>query len=153
MDDQALTLFGGAEPAVMHFDGGSRGNPGPAAWGYTIVAADGTALAAAGRTIGTATNNEAEYGGLIAGLARAHELGITHLTVQGDSKLVIEQMAGNWKVKAPGLQGLHRTARAHAGRLERVTYAHVRRGANADADRLVNAALDADDGVAADLAQ
>lgn len=148
MTSPALTLFGGTDDAILHFDGGSRGNPGPAAWGFTIARADGTLIAAQGRTIGVATNNEAEYGGLIAGLERAHELGITSLTVQGDSKLVIEQMAGNWKVKAPGLQPLHRLARQHAGRIGSVRYAHVRRGANAAADQLVNAALDSDSGVA-----
>ncbi len=132
----------------MHFDGGSRGNPGAAAWGYTIVDPDGVMIAAAGRSIGTATNNEAEYGGLIAGLHRAHELGIQTLQVFGDSKLVIEQMAGNWKVKAPGLQGLHREARLAAAKIGQVDYAHVRRGSNAAADRLVNAALDSDEGIA-----
>ena len=144
----ALTLFASTSDAVLHFDGGSRGNPGPAAWGFTIAASDGTILAARGGTIGIGTNNEAEYGGLIAGLEQACELGISNLTVHGDSKLVIEQMAGNWKVKAPGLQGLHRTARAHAARLASVTYAHVRRAANSEADRLVNAALDSESGTA-----
>lgn len=146
MDDPALTLFSATTDAVMTFDGGSRGNPGPAAWGFTITGHDGTVLAAAGRTIGVATNNEAEYGGLIAGLERALELGIDNLSVHGDSKLVIEQMAGRWKVKSPGLQGLHRIARGHAARLASVTYGHVRRGENAAADRLVNAALDSDAG-------
>lgn len=145
MADDPLTLFAApARAAVMTFDGGSRGNPGPAAWGFTIVAADDTVLAAEGRAIGVATNNEAEYGGLIAGLERARELGITALSVRGDSKLVIEQMAGNWKVKAPGLQPLHRAAREVAAHIGAVDYAHVRRAKNTEADRLVNEALDAE---------
>ncbi len=94
MSERTLTLFDSAtRAAVMYFDGGSRGNPGPAAWGFTIVGEDGTPLAALGKTIGVATNNVAEYGGLIAGLERALELGVTSLAVHGDSKLVIEQMA------------------------------------------------------------
>ncbi len=153
MSERTLTLFDSAtRAAVMYFDGGSRGNPGPAAWGFTIVGEDGTPLAALGKTIGVATNNVAEYGGLIAGLERALELGVTSLAVHGDSKLVIEQMAGNWKVKAPGLQELFRTARAHAGRFTTISFQHVRRGGNAEADRLVNAALDSGAGVVDDFA-
>ncbi len=130
--------------AVMYFDGGSRGNPGPAAWGFTLADPSGTAIADEGRAIGIATNNEAEYGGLIAGLERALELGIRNITVHGDSKLVIEQMAGRWRVKAPGLQGLSRDARALSGRFASITFEHVRRGFNKEADRLVNVALDAE---------
>lgn len=151
MADAPLTLFDAPErAAVLHFDGGSRGNPGPAAWGYTLVDPAGAILAAEGRAIGTATNNEAEYGGLIAGLRRAHELGVTRLSIRGDSKLVIEQVSGNWRVKAPGLMELHRTARGAVAQFASVDLAHVRREANAAADRLVNAALDSPDGVVTD---
>ncbi len=136
------TLFGDAEESVLFFDGGSRGNPGPAAWGYTLTDPHGETLAAMGRAIGTATNNVAEYGGLIAGLARARELGVTHLLVHGDSKLVIEQMKGAWRVKAPGLQPLHTDARAVARQFDVIRFEHVRRAGNAEADRLLNAALD-----------
>ncbi len=128
--------------AVLFFDGGSRGNPGPAAWGYTITDSSGESVARQGRAIGVATNNEAEYGGLIAGLARALDLGIRHLTVHGDSKLVIEQMAGRWRVKAPGLQGLSRDARDLSRRFTSITFEHVRRAHNSEADSLVNEALD-----------
>lgn len=139
------TLFDEATaPSVLHFDGGSRGNPGPAAWGFTLADATGTPLAAEGGAIGVATNNVAEYGGLIAGLERALELGVRDLAVHGDSKLVIEQMAGRWKVKAPGLRDLHVRARGLAARFDSITYAHVRRGGNTEADRLVNVALDAE---------
>ena len=143
MTSAQTTLFA-SEPqtAVLHFDGGSRGNPGPAAWGYTLVDSSGEPIASQGRTIGIATNNEAEYGGLIAGLARALDLGVRHLAVHGDSKLVIEQMAGRWRVKAPGLQGLSRDARDLSGRFASITFQHVRRALNSEADRLVNAALD-----------
>lgn len=141
MSDQG-TLFGDADESVLFFDGGSRGNPGPAAWGYTIADPQGETVAAMGRAIGTATNNEAEYGGLIAGLGRARELGITHLRVHGDSKLVIEQMRGAWRVKAPGLQPLHENARGLARQFTVIRFEHVRRAGNAEADRLLNAALD-----------
>jgi len=139
---QQGSLFETPEPAVLHFDGGSRGNPGPAAWGFTLTDAAGTSLAAEGRVIGVATNNEAEYGGLIAGLERALELGIPDLSVHGDSKLVIEQMAGRWRVKAPGLQPLNSNARSLSRRFRTITFAHVRRAGNTEADRLVNVALD-----------
>lgn len=131
-----------SSPAVLHFDGGSRGNPGPAAWGFTIVDAAGESLAAEGAAIGTATNNVAEYGALIAGLTRAKALGIRHLAVHGDSKLVIEQMAGRWRVKAPGLQLLWKDALALSRAFESITFQHVRRAHNTEADRLVNEALD-----------
>ncbi len=130
--------------AVLFFDGGSRGNPGPAAWGYTITDASGEVVARQGRAIGVATNNVAEYGGLIAGLARAVDLGIRNLLVHGDSKLVIEQMAGRWRVKAPGLQGLSREAKDLSRRFSSITFEHVRRAHNTEADGLVNAALDAE---------
>ncbi len=144
MPQPQVSLFEDPAPAVLHFDGGSRGNPGPAAWGFTLADAHGTPLASDGRTIGVATNNVAEYGGLIAGLERALELGVRNLAVHGDSKLVIEQMAGRWKVKAPGLQPLNDTARKLSRGFETITFAHVRRAGNTEADRLVNAALDAE---------
>jgi probable phosphoglycerate mutase len=154
MTEPALTLFApSAGPAVLYFDGGSRGNPGPAAWGFTLTDADGTVLAARGQSVGTATNNVAEYGGVIAGMECAKELGVASLIVRGDSKLVIEQLAGNWKVKAPGLQELFRKARALAGALPEVRFEHVRRGGNAEADRLVNAALDSQAGEVDDVAK
>lgn len=149
MPSDELTLFSSsADPSYMYFDGGSRGNPGPAAWGFLVVDSDGATVVERGLAIGTATNNEAEYAGLIAGLEFARDAGIQRLVVRGDSKLVIEQMAGNWKVRAPGLQQLHRRARDLAGAISQVSYAHVRRGDNTEADRLVNEALDSADGQA-----
>jgi probable phosphoglycerate mutase len=136
------SLFELDEDAVLHFDGGSRGNPGPAAFGYVLDRPNGERLAAAGGAIGVATNNVAEYRGLIEGMRHAGELGVRRLTVHGDSKLVIEQMKGAWRVRAEGLLGLHDEARGIARSFESVRFEHVRRGGNAEADRLVNVALD-----------
>ena len=139
---EQTSLFELAEDAVLHFDGGSRGNPGPAAYGFVLDRPNGKRLAADGEAIGVATNNVAEYRGLIEGMRRAGELGIRRLTVHGDSKLVIEQMKGAWRVRAEGLRALHDEAGGIARSFESVRYDHVRRGANAEADRLVNIALD-----------
>jgi ribonuclease H / adenosylcobalamin/alpha-ribazole phosphatase len=140
------SLFELDEDAVLHFDGGSRGNPGPAAYGFVLDRPNGEQLAAAGEAIGVATNNVAEYRGLIEGMRRASELGVSRLTVHGDSKLVIEQMKGAWRVRAEGLRPLHDEARAVARSFESVRFEHVRRGGNAEADRLVNVALDEQEG-------
>lgn len=135
-------LFTLADEAVLHFDGGSRGNPGPAGFGYVITRPDGEQLAAAGQAIGVATNNVAEYRGLIEGMRRAQEMGLRRLTVHGDSKLVIEQMKGAWKVRAEGLQPLHLEAKGLARRFESIRFAHVARAGNSEADRLANVAMD-----------
>ena len=139
-------LFTVSDDAVLYFDGGSRGNPGPAGFGYVIERPDGERLAAGGDTIGVATNNVAEYHGLIAGMARAAELGVRSLTVYGDSKLVIEQMKGAWRVRAEGLRGVHEEARRAARGFDAVRFEHVRRAGNAEADRLANVAMDAAEG-------
>jgi len=139
-------LFTVSDDAVLYFDGGSRGNPGPAGFGYVIERPDGERLAAGGDTIGVATNNVAEYRGLIAGMARAAELGVRSLTVYGDSKLVIEQMKGAWRVRAEGLRGVHEEARRAARGFDAVRFEHVRRAGNAEADRLANVAMDAAEG-------
>lgn len=139
-------LFTVSDDAVLHFDGGSRGNPGPAGFGYVIERADGERLAAAGDAIGVATNNVAEYRGLIAGMTRAAELGVRNLTVHGDSKLVIEQMKGAWRVRAEGLRELHEEARRVARGFDAVRFEHVRRAGNAEADQLANVAMDAAEG-------
>lgn len=136
------SLFRSVDDAVLYFDGGSRGNPGLAGYGYVLERPDGEPLAADGDAIGTATNNVAEYRGLIAGMRRAAEFGIRELTVHGDSKLVIEQMKGAWRVRAEGLRGLHDEARALARTFDRVRFEHVRRDGNAEADRLANVAMD-----------
>jgi ribonuclease H / adenosylcobalamin/alpha-ribazole phosphatase len=129
--------------ARLFTDGGARGNPGPAAYGFVIEAADGTVLAAEGEAIGVATNNVAEYSALIAGLERAVELAVTDLEVVSDSELLIKQMTGEYRVKNETLQDLHTDARRVARKLPRVSYTAVRREQNQLADKLVNDALDA----------
>jgi probable phosphoglycerate mutase len=129
--------------ARLSTDGGSRGNPGPAAYGYVLESEDGHVLDARGETIGTATNNVAEYRGLIAGLESALERGVDELEVVSDSELLVRQMQGEYKVKNETLRELQREAAELASQLRRVTYTAVRRAHNELADRLVNEALDA----------
>jgi ribonuclease HI len=128
--------------ARLSTDGGSRGNPGPAAYGYVLEAEDGTVLDARGEAIGTATNNVAEYSGLIAGLESALERGVEEVEVVSDSELLVKQMRGEYKVKNETLRELVDEAEALERRLKRVTYTAVRREHNELADRLVNEALD-----------
>jgi ribonuclease HI len=129
--------------AKLSTDGGARGNPGPAAYGYVLEAEDGAVLAAHGETIGIATNNVAEYSALIAGLEKALELGVTHLEVISDSELMVKQMRGEYKVKNEALRQLSQQATRLARELGSVAYRAVRREHNELADRLVNEALDA----------
>ena len=129
--------------AKLSTDGGARGNPGPAAYGYVLEAEDGTVLAAHGETIGVATNNVAEYRALIAGLEKALELQVSEVEVISDSELLVKQMTGEYKVKNEVLQELSLKASRLARQLESVTYTAVRREHNELADRLVNEALDA----------
>jgi ribonuclease HI len=129
--------------ARLSTDGGARGNPGPAAFGYALEAEDGTVLAAHGQTIGVATNNVAEYSALVAGLEKAAELGVRQLEVVSDSELLVHQMRGEWKVKNEALRELWRKASRLATRFDRISYSAVRREHNELADRLVNEALDA----------
>jgi ribonuclease HI len=128
--------------ARLSTDGGSRGNPGPAAYGYVLETEDGTVLDARGETIGTATNNVAEYRGLLAGLEAALERGVDEVEVVSDSELLVNQMRGEYKVKNETLRELVDEAHALADKLRRVTYTAVRREHNELADRLVNEALD-----------
>ena len=130
--------------AKLSTDGGARGNPGPAAFGYVLEAEDGTVLDARGEAIGVATNNEAEYRGLVAGLEKAIELGVDELEVVSDSELVVRQMRGEYKVKKETLRTLNEEASDLARRLEKVSFTSVRREHNELADRLVNEALDAE---------
>lgn len=128
---------------VVEADGGSRGNPGPAGYGAVVWSAErDTVLGERKESIGQATNNVAEYRGLIAGLAEAAALGATEVAVSMDSKLVVEQMSGRWKVKHPDLVALHQEARGLAERFDRVTYTWIPRARNAHADRLANEAMD-----------
>ena len=129
--------------ATLYTDGGARGNPGPAAFAYVLEADDGTVLAAHGETIGVATNNVAEYRGLVAGLAKAVELAVSEVEVVSDSELVVKQMLGEYKVKNEALRELSLEAARLARKLDSVDYRHVRRAHNELADRLVNEALDA----------
>ena len=126
----------------MWVDGGARGNPGPAAVGYRIEDEAGAVLDEAGRTIGVATNNEAEYRALITALRRAAALGATEVDVHSDSELLMRQMTGRYRVKSPHLKQLWDEAQQAADRFEQVRYLEVRRAENTDADRQVNLALD-----------
>jgi ribonuclease H / adenosylcobalamin/alpha-ribazole phosphatase len=129
---------------VVEADGGARGNPGPAGWGAVVRdATSGEALLERSEAIGVATNNVAEYGGLIAGLQAAADLGADVVEVRMDSKLVIEQMTGRWKIKHPGLRPLAAQAAALVRRFEHVSWTWVPRERNRDADRLANQAMDA----------
>ena len=127
----------------MYIDGGSRGNPGPAGFGVRVEAEDGTALERFSGSVGTATNNVAEYKGLIAALEWACAHGHRRVHVRSDSELLVRQMRGEYRVKNPGLHPLHQQARQLMGRIGTVTFEHVRRELNADADRLANEAMDA----------
>jgi ribonuclease HI len=129
--------------ARLFTDGGARGNPGPAAYGFVLEDADATVLAAHGEAIGVATNNVAEYRALLAGLERAAELGVDELEVVSDSELLVKQMTGEYRVKNEALRELSLEAARLARKIPKVTYEHVRREHNELADRLVNEALDA----------
>lgn len=128
----------------IYTDGGARGNPGPAAYGFLVYAGD-EKLYEEGKYIGKVTNNVAEYSAIIAGMAKAKELGASGVEVFSDSELVIKQMRGEYKVKKPHLQDLHYKVLKLEREFDRVSYQHRRRSERmqAAADALVNAALDA----------
>jgi ribonuclease HI len=127
---------------VAYIDGGARGNPGPAGYGVRIEREDGTLVEEFGESIGIATNNVAEYRGLLAALEWAKANGHAELHVRSDSLLLVQQMLGNFKVKNAGLIPLHIKARQLGRDIGRVTFEHVGRAKNAHADRLANAAMD-----------
>ena len=127
---------------VAYIDGGARGNPGPAGYGVRVEQPDGAVIEEFGESIGTATNNVAEYRGLLAALEWARRHGHKRLHVRSDSLLLVQQMLGTFKVKHPGLQPLHAAARLLAHEIGHVTFEHVGRAHNAHADRLANAAMD-----------
>jgi ribonuclease H / adenosylcobalamin/alpha-ribazole phosphatase len=134
----------GALSVIVEADGGSRGNPGPAGYGTVVWSTDhSTVLAESKQAIGLATNNVAEYRGLIAGLDEAAKIGATDVDVLMDSKLVVEQMSGRWKVKHPDIAVLHQQATALSTRFDRITYTWIPRAKNSHADRLANEAMDA----------
>jgi ribonuclease HI len=123
-------------------DGGSRGNPGPAAYGFVLIDAQGRTVEARGEYIGSATNNVAEYRALIAGLEAAHRHAASPLLICMDSELVVRQMKGEYRVKNEGLKPLHAEARRAFARIATARFTSVPREDNALADRLVNEALD-----------
>ena|SRR5215471_14883609 len=131
-----------AKEFVAFVDGGARGNPGPAGWGAVMQSADGQTIAELHGAIGHATNNVAEYQGLIAALTWAIERGATSLAINSDSLLIVQQMRGIYKVKHEGLKPLYGQARLLAHKIGRVTFTHVPREENKDADRLANQAMD-----------
>jgi ribonuclease H / adenosylcobalamin/alpha-ribazole phosphatase len=134
----------------LHADGGARGNPGPAGIGAVLVDDSGEVLAEISESIGSATNNAAEYKALIAGLEKALELEITDLEVLMDSELVVSQMRGEWKIKSESLRSLAMRASGLLGRFDSASIDHVPRGRNAEADRLANQAMDEAERQAAD---
>jgi ribonuclease HI len=128
---------------VVHVDGGARGNPGPAAAGAVISTPDGEVIDEACETIGVATNNVAEYRGLLLGLNRARELGASEVEVVNDSELVAKQVNGLYKVKHRDMKPLHAAAMQALKTFDRWSMRSVPRAQNAGADALVNQALDA----------
>ena len=134
---------GPALKAVLFADGGSRGNPGPAASGAVLVAEDGTTLAEVGEYLGVATNNVAEWHALLSGLAKARELGVQELAVRMDSELVVRQVTGVYRVKHADLVPLAARAKSLLRSFRTTDIRHVPRAANAEADAVVNQILDA----------
>jgi ribonuclease HI len=127
---------------VAYIDGGARGNPGPAGYGVRIEDERGALVEGFSKSIGIATNNIAEYKGLLAALRYAVDRGEHTVLIRSDSELLVKQMRGEYRVKNLGLQPLYQEARALVGQLRRVTFEHVRRAQNAEADRLANLAMD-----------
>jgi probable phosphoglycerate mutase len=125
-----------------YIDGGARGNPGPAGYGVRIEDADGNLLDALYGGLGVTTNNVAEYNGLLAALKWAVDRGIDRVEIRADSELLVRQMRGEYRVKHPGLQPLAARARLLIAQLGDVTFQHVRREQNKEADRLSNLGMD-----------
>lgn len=123
-------------------DGGARGNPGPAGYGVFIVDADGAPLVRLHSALGVATTNVAEYNGLLAALRWAAEHGHSRVHIKADSQLLVEQMKGNYRVKNAGLTPLYGEAVRLASRIGKVTFEHIRRELNKEADRLSNLGMD-----------
>lgn len=131
---------------VAYIDGGARGNPGPAGYGVRIESADGSLLEEFHGALGIATNNVAEYKGLLAALRWAVDHDARELRIRSDSELLVKQMLGEYKVKHPGLQPLVAQARLLVAELDKVLFEHVRREQNKEADRLSNLAMDISQG-------
>lgn len=129
--------------ATLFADGGSRGNPGPAASGAVLLSPDGTVIREIGEYLGRATNNVAEWTALALGLQAALDEGVRSLAVRMDSELVVKQLSGEYRVKHPDLQPLHQRVRGLLRQFSHVDIRHVRRKENALADAVVNKVLDA----------
>jgi ribonuclease HI len=127
---------------LVYIDGGARGNPGPAGYGVRIESPDGVVLDELHGALGIATNNVAEYNGLLAALQWAVDHGEQRVHIRADSELLVKQMRGEYKVKNPGLQPLYVRARLLAAQLDEVKFEHVRREFNTEADRLSNLGMD-----------
>jgi ribonuclease HI len=130
-------------PLIVACDGAARGNPGPAGIGVQITTPDGAVVAEIARGIGEGTNNVAEYTAAIEGLTLARELGARTVTVRSDSQLLVHQLTGRYRVKTPHLQPLHRRVRNLVASFDRVSFEHVGRELNGEADRLANEGVDA----------
>src|ERR1700710_1549091 len=130
------------ETLTVQFDGGSRGNPGPAGIGVGVAAEDGTPLVTLGRFIGRATNNVAEYRALITGLLEAKKLGAKKIIVRGDSELIIKQMLGEYRVKNPDMKLLYDEAIGLFRQFAQAKIEHNLRHKNELADRLANLAME-----------
>src|SRR5947207_7202651 len=130
------------ETLTIEFDGGSRGNPGPAGIGVVVRAADGTPLITLGRCIGRATNNVAEYTALITAMREAVKLGARKAVIRGDSELIIKQMRGEYRVKHPDMKQFYEEAQDLLREFEQVKLDHNLRHKNELADKLLNLALD-----------
>ncbi|MEV4534729.1 bifunctional RNase H/acid phosphatase [Asanoa sp. NPDC049518] len=133
---------------IIEADGGARGNPGPAGYGAVVRTPSGSVLVERAEALGIATNNVAEYRGLIAGLRAAADLGAVEADIRMDSKLVVEQMSGRWQIKNAGLRPLAAEAASLVSRFDKVTFTWVPRDRNTHADALANAAMDAAAGIA-----
>lgn len=129
---------------TVHVDGGARGNPGPAAIAIVVSDEEGQVIHEASETIGRATNNVAEYRALLLGIERAKQLGATEVELVGDSELIVKQVRGEYRVKDAGLRPLHSAAQQALGDFSEWSLRHVKRERNAEADALVNQALDAE---------
>jgi ribonuclease HI len=138
MDEKKIA----SEQIILNFDGGSRGNPGPAGIGAVLLAADGTPLVTIGKFIGRATNNVAEYMGLITALQEAKKLGAKKIIIRGDSELIIKQMRGEYRVKNPELKVLRDKAQSLLRDFPGSKLEHNLRGKNVLADTLANLAMD-----------
>lgn len=133
---------GAAEEVALYFDGGSRGNPGPAGCGYVITSPQGLELARGKKYLGSQTNNVAEYEGLVAGIGAALRMGARRIAIKSDSQLVVFQLQGRYRVKAANLKPLYQQAKNLLSQFESWQVQHVYRAENSVADGLANEAMD-----------